>query len=485
MDTEQKNFRRSVFALILLATALFFALGLGVFVLSRRIPQQRLDRIETLLAEGETDEARRYAARLGDETLADSFLARCDYRDAETAFARGDWDAARAFYAAAGGWEDSADKVKLCDYRKAEDLVSSGALEEAEAAFAALGGYSDAADRALDCRYERAAALESAGDLSGAAALFDTLGAHRDAEARTMRLAITVTGIGDGEEALSTFRGMSRELREKMERLSVTRERLPQGVIAVGFYHTVGLRADGSVVACGDNSCGQCAVENLHDVTAVAAGAYHTLALHSDGTVSAVGRSSESQCDTAAWRDVTAIAASDYASFGLRSDGTLLCTGFYDYSEPESWSGLSAVAGGSYNLAALRSDGTVWTYPKLKNAAALRGCVGLAVNTGCVTGVMKDGSVVSSFFDLSGWDDVVALSESGTAILGLRADGRVLAHFLRESDAIDLSSVSDAVAIAAGGTHFAIVRADGSVRVFGENKHGEAETAGWTLAVGG
>ena len=300
-----------------------------------------------------------------------------------------------------------------------------------------------------------------------------------------MRLAITVTGISDGEEALSSFRGMSRELREKMERLSVTREKLPQGVIAVGFYHTVGLRADGSVVACGDNSFSQCAVEDLHDVTAVAAGAYHTLALHSDGTVSAVGRSSEKQCDTLLWRDVTAIAASDYASFGLRSDGTLLCTGFYDYSEPESWSGLTAVAGGSYNLAALRSDGTVWTYPKLKNADALRGCVGLAVNTGCVTGVMKDGSVAASFFDLSGWDDVVALSESGTAILGLRADGRVLAHFLRQSDAIDFSSVTDAVALAAGGTHFAVVRADGSVRVFGANGHGEAETAGWTLAVGG
>ena len=484
MDNEQKSLRRSVFVLILLSTALFFALGMGYLVLRERIPQQRLEKIEMLLAAGETDEVRRLAGRLDDEAAAENFLVRCDYYDAEAAFARGEYTAARESYAAAGSWEDSADKVKLCDYRLAEELFSAGAFEEAEAAFAALGGFSDAADRALGCRYERASALESAGALSEAADLFETLGSYRDAEARVLRMAISVTGIDDPEEALSAFRGMSPELREKMARLGAARESMPQGVVAVGFYHTVGLCPDGSVVACGDNSYGQCGVGSLHDVTAVAAGAYHTLALHSDGSVSALGRSSEKQCDTSAWRDVVAIAASDYASFGLTRGGTLLCTGFYDYSEPESWSGLAAVSGGSYNLAALRADGTVWTYPKLKNTDALRGCLTLAVNTGYVVGAMKDGSVVSSVFDLSDWDEVVALSASGTAILGLRDDGRVLAHFLRESDAIDFSSFTDVRAIAAGGTHFALLRADGSVTVLGANDHGEAETAGWSLAIG-
>ena len=61
-----------------------------------------------------------------DEALAEDYLARCDYLDAENAFARGDWIAARELYAAAGSWEDSADKVRLCDYRRAEDLLSSG-----------------------------------------------------------------------------------------------------------------------------------------------------------------------------------------------------------------------------------------------------------------------------------------------------------------------------------------------------------------------
>ncbi len=482
MDNEQKTIRRSVLLLIAAATVLFLAALYGASVLRVRVPQRRLEKIEALLVSGDTAAARRMIARVDDEAAAERYLTQCDYLDAEEALARGDWNAARELYAAAGSWEDSADKLRLCDYRLAEELLSAGSLEEAEALFSSLGGYGDAADRALDCRYERAAALESAGELSEAAALFETLGGYLDAEARLLRIARAATGLADDEEALSAFRGMSPELREKMAALGAAREKLPQDVIAVGFYHTVGLRADGGVLACGDNSFGQCEVGALHDVTAVAAGAYHTVALHSDGTVSAVGRSSEHQCDTSQWREVKAVAAADYATFGLTKDGTLLCTGFYDYREPESWGGLSAVTGGSYNLAALRSDGTVWTYPKLKNTEPLRGCVCLAVNTGCVAGVMTDGSLRCSAFDLSAWQDVISVSASGTAILGLDLQGRVLAHFFRESDAIDFSSYTGVRAIAAGGTHFALVLSDGSVTVLGENAHGEADTGEWILA---
>lgn len=484
MDNEQRKTRRAVLVLLALATLIFFAALALIGVLRVRIPQQRIGRIETLLESGETGTVRRLAAGLDDEALSERYLAQCDYLDGEAALARGDWAEARAYYAAAGSWEDSEEKALLCDYRGAEALFSSGAYEAAEAAFSALGGYADAADRALECRYARASALESAGALSEAAALLDTLGAYRDAEERVLALAMAITGIDEPEEALSSFRGMSPELRERMEKLAAAREALPQGIVAVGFYHTVGLAADGSVLACGDNSYGQCEVGALHDVTAVAAGAYHTLALHRDGSVSAVGRGSEHQCDTSDWRNVTAIAASDYASFGLTADGTLLCAGFYHYAEPQSWSALTAVSGGSYNLGALRADGTVWTYPKLKNTEALGGCAVLALNTGYAVGARKDGSVVSSVYDLSDWEDVVALSASGTAILGLDAEGRVLARFFRESDTLDFSGCTGVRAIAAGGTHFALVLADGSVKVLGANAHGEAQTEGWTLAVG-
>ena len=102
MDNEQKKTRRGVLLLIALSTLAFFALGLFFAVMRERVPQQRAERIEALLASGDTSAARPLIERVDDEALAEDYLARCDYLDAENAFARGDWIAARELYAAAG-----------------------------------------------------------------------------------------------------------------------------------------------------------------------------------------------------------------------------------------------------------------------------------------------------------------------------------------------------------------------------------------------
>ena len=59
--------------------------------------------------------------------------------------------------------------------------------------------------------------------------------------------------------------------------------------VAAGGWHTVGLKADGTVVALGDNEYGQCDVDNWADITQIAAGAWHTVGLTLDGTVVAAG----------------------------------------------------------------------------------------------------------------------------------------------------------------------------------------------------
>ena len=61
--------------------------------------------------------------------------------------------------------------------------------------------------------------------------------------------------------------------------------------VAAGSGHAVGLRADGTVVATGDNRRGQCGVSGWTDIVQVAAGYDHTVGLRSDGTVVAVGDS--------------------------------------------------------------------------------------------------------------------------------------------------------------------------------------------------
>lgn len=481
---ESKRTRREVVRLIVTGTALFFIIVFGVSYLNMAVPSYRARRIESCLSAGDTDGARRVVSRIRDDAQREEYLLRCNYVEAEALFAEGRYAEAGELYAAAGGYADSDEKAKRSGYLDAEEKLSNGDYDGAAAVFESLGGYSDAADRVLECRYNKAYTLEQSGSYEDAAELYESLGGYSDAEARLRNIAVIYTGIDDAEEALAVFRGLSREEREHLIEVARARDALPKYIIAVGFYHTVGLGEDGKVLACGSNDYGQCGTDALGKAVAVAAGAYHTVALHQDGTVSAVGRNSEKQCEVSDWRGVVQIAASDYATFALTSDGKLLCTGFYDYTEPLSWSGLDLVRGGSYNMAARRSDGTVWSFPALSGLEALSGCEALTINTGFAVGADNGGRVFSNAFDLSDWKDVIALSSSGTAILAIDADGRVLSHFFRPGDDPGFGDISGAVAIAAGGTHFAVVLSDGSVIVRGENAHGEGETSSWRLAVG-
>jgi hypothetical protein len=106
--------------------------------------------------------------------------------------------------------------------------------------------------------------------------------------------------------------------------------------VAVGWGHTVGLRADGTVVAVGDNDYGQCKISGWTDIEQVSVGDYystiaagygHTVGVKVDGTVVAGGLNDEGQCNTYGWTDIVEVAAGSYHTVGLRTDRTVLAAG--------------------------------------------------------------------------------------------------------------------------------------------------------------
>ena len=54
----------------------------------------------------------------------------------------------------------------------------------------------------------------------------------------------------------------------------------------------------------GYNDYGQCDVDGWTDIVAVSAGDYHTVGLKADGTVVAVGYNDNGQCDVDGWTDI-------------------------------------------------------------------------------------------------------------------------------------------------------------------------------------
>ena len=132
-------------------------------------------------------------------------------------------------------------------------------------------------------------------------------------------------------------------------------------MVAAGGYHTVGLKADGTVVAVGDNLYGRCEVSGWTDIIQVAAGAAHTVGLKADGTVVAVGYNYFGQCEVAGWTDIIQVAAGHMHNVGLRSDGTVVAVGFNQTGQCDvgNWTGIVGVAAGASHTVGLKADGTV------------------------------------------------------------------------------------------------------------------------------
>src|SRR5206468_2678291 len=93
--------------------------------------------------------------------------------------------------------------------------------------------------------------------------------------------------------------------------------------VAVGGYHTVALKRDGTAVAWGRNAEGQTTVPaGLSGVVAIAAGDRHTVILKSNGTVVAWGDNSSGQTNVpAGLNGVTAIAAGSEHTLALVGSG--------------------------------------------------------------------------------------------------------------------------------------------------------------------
>ena len=145
--------------------------------------------------------------------------------------------------------------------------------------------------------------------------------------------------------------------------------------IAAGYYHSVALKADGSVVAWGDNTEGQTRVPagGLGGVVAIAAGNAHTVALKGDGTVLAWGRNVEGQATLpTGLSGVTAIAAGGDTTYALKADGTVQAWGdnFNGQTDvPSSLDGVTAIAAGGDHAMALMRDGTVMAWGRIWNGS--------------------------------------------------------------------------------------------------------------------
>ena len=221
--------------------------------------------------------------------------------------------------------------------------------------------------------------------------------------------------------------------------------------ISAGFRNTIGLKADGTAVAVGNNAYN---VSGWSDLTAISSGWFHMVGLRSDGTVIAAGNSDRGQCDVSDWTDIVAASAGDTHTVGLKADGTVVAAGdnIYGQCNVSSWTDIVAVSAGVWHTVGLKKDGTVVA-------------VGQNETRQC---------------DVSDWTDIIAISASRNHTIGLRADGTVVAAGDNAFGRCNVSKWTDIAAISTGEFNTAGLRKDGTVVVVGSNENGQCDVSDWT-----
>ncbi len=235
-----------------------------------------------------------------------------------------------------------------------------------------------------------------------------------------------------------------------------------EGSLAAGFEHAVVLMEDGTVRAFGDNTYGQLDVESWQDVVYVAAGAYHTLGLTADGRVLACGDNAQQQTEVDLFIGVKAIAAGDYASFVLLDGGQVLSTGYLDYAFTDEIDRAQAIWAGSYGLLVKTAHGVEASHAGLSLQGDWK-CA--AVSRGYAVAADADGNTYSTTSLVPHWQGVARLSAGENVVLGLTAEGEVLAHAFDRHNLCSFSFDQPVTAIAAGPNHYAFLLMDGSLEI--------------------
>jgi hypothetical protein len=267
--------------------------------------------------------------------------------------------------------------------------------------------------------------------------------------------------------------------------------------LGAGTYHSVALRTDGRVLAVGDNECGQCDVSGWRNVVAVAAGGFHTAAVKKNGAVLAVGDNIEGQCDVRNWDDIISLHLSSRHTVGLRADGRVMAAGRNKNGECEvsHWRNIVGIAvdfGATYGI---KTDGTViavgdipydrYDVTALSNVSMLAGIR----HRGLMMALKKDGTVVKprSAQTRVKWGGIASLAATRDCFIGLTRGGKakILEYYWASSGVeCSLDDWSGITAIAAGAHHVLGLRADGTVLAAmldgdPQNDEGQCEVGGF------
>ena len=278
-----------------------------------------------------------------------------------------------------------------------------------------------------------------------------------------------------------------------------------------------GLCEDGTVKVAGTDEHGRTNVKEWSDIVEIATEWYHTFGLKSDGTVVATqyigdgkdtwleDKALQKSTSVSSWRDIVDIKA-DYSVgtsyiVGLKKDGKIVgvkcekkwksaygrVDNYLDYTKIECPNReFKSLALYEHKIGGILKDGTAYGCPwdegyRWKDIDSI-------IYAWNMLGLKADGSIVcpSKGFNralqpktFSGWNQVACFALGGNYsepyVIGLRADGTVIAVGSNKNGECDVEGWNNIIAISAGETHTIGLRSDGTVVSTGGSDKYKAE----------
>jgi hypothetical protein len=315
-------------------------------------------------------------------------------------------------------------------------------------------------------------------------------------------LPVSVAGAWIGSVQVKDERSIIYVPADNPGAVSVTKLNMPDGdptpMVAAGHCHTVGLKSDGTVVAVGSNSSGECNVGSWTGIVQVAAAYWYTVGLMSDGTLVAVGDNFYDQCEVDGQEGIVQVAAGGFHMVGLKSNGTVVVIGSHSYGESfvSNWTGIVQVAAGDWHTVGLKSDGTVVAVGSNVagecNVGGWTNITQIAANYYHTVGLMSNGTVVAvgdntyHQCSVTGWKNlnITQVAAGDWHTVGLMSNGTVVAVGSNVYGQCNVGNWTGIVQVAAGHKYTVGLKSDGTLIWTGDNICGQCNLFHWNLSGG-
>lgn len=231
-------------------------------------------------------------------------------------------------------------------------------------------------------------------------------------------------------------------------------------VSAKGHF-IIGLKNDGTVVTTGQIGNYRIDTSDWRDIIAVSAGELFIVGLKSDGTLTAQGHNGDKQIDIDEWRNIVAVATGARHTVGLDANGEIYITGFgskgqlkYIENHKDEWTDIVAISAGgrrySYTAALKKDKTVVVAYPSNLHR-----------------------------FDVSDWDDIIAIAAGDSHLVGLKSSGQVVVATLDSGKSEVIDGWENIKAISAGYEFTLALTETGNVEGIGNEWQGQINVGGW------